>query len=163
VERVKSYDPGADEALLNRAYVFTVKAHGAQLRHSGDPYFSHPVEVAGLLTELKLDTASIVTALLHDVIEDTTATYEEIEGLSGTEVLGLVAGVTNMWRVEWSSEESKQAENSRKLLIAMSTDIRVLLVKLADRLHNMRTLNFVPKPEKRRRIAQETMEIYAPL
>ena len=163
VERVKSYDPDADEALLNRAYVFTVKAHGAQLRHSGDPYFSHPVEVADILTELKLDTASIVTALLHDVIEDTTASYEEIEGLFGAEVAKLVDGVTKLSRVEWSSEESKQAENFRKLLVAMSTDIRVLLVKLADRLHNMRTLHFVPGVDKRRRIAQETMEIYAPL
>jgi len=144
VERVRSYDPVADEALLNRAYVFTVKAHGAQLRHSGDPYFSHPVEVAGILTELKLDTATIVTALLHDVIEDTTSTFEEIEDLFGRDVAQLVDGVTKLSRVEWTSEASKQAENFRKLLIAMSNDIRVLLVKLADRLHNMRTLHFVP-------------------
>jgi len=163
VERVRSYDPVADEALLNRAYVFTVKAHGAQLRHSGDPYFSHPVEVAGILTELKLDTATIVTALLHDVIEDTTSTFEEIEDLFGRDVAQLVDGVTKLSRVEWTSEASKQAENFRKLLIAMSNDIRVLLVKLADRLHNMRTLHFVPQEARRIRIAKETMEIYAPL
>jgi GTP pyrophosphokinase len=163
VERVKAYDPTADEGLLNRAYVFTVKAHGAQLRHSGDPYFSHPVEVAGILTDLKLDSATIITALLHDVIEDTTATPEEIETLFGADVARLVDGVTKLSRVEWSSEATKQAENFRKLLIAMSSDIRVLLVKLADRLHNMRTLRFIPKAEKRKRIAQETMEIYAPL
>ena len=163
VERVRSYDPVADEGLLNRAYVFTVKAHGAQLRHSGDPYFSHPVEVAGILTELKLDTATIVTALLHDVIEDTTSTFDEIEDLFGKEVAQLVDGVTKLSRVEWTSEASKQAENFRKLLIAMSNDIRVLLVKLADRLHNMRTLHFVPQEGRRLRIAKETMEIYAPL
>ena len=163
VERVRSYDPIADEGLLNRAYVFTVKAHGAQLRHSGDPYFSHPVEVAGILTELKLDTATIVTALLHDVIEDTTSTFDEIEDLFGREIAQLVDGVTKLSRVEWTSEASKQAENFRKLLIAMSNDIRVLLVKLADRLHNMRTLHFVPKEQRRLRIAKETMEIYAPL
>lgn len=163
VERVKAYDPTADEALLNKAYVFTMKAHGAQLRHSGDPYFSHPVEVAGILTDLRLDTATIVTALLHDVLEDTTASYEEIETLFGKDVAALVDGVTKLSRVEWSSEATKQAENFRKLLIAMSNDIRVLLVKLADRLHNMRTLHHVPGADRRRRIALETMEIYAPL
>ena len=163
VERVKAYDPDADEGLLNRAYVFAMKAHGAQLRHSGDPYFSHPIEVAGILTELKLDPATIVTGLLHDVLEDTTSTTEEIESLFGKEVEALVDGVTKLSKVEWSSETTKQAENFRKLLIAMSHDIRVLLVKLADRLHNMRTLHFVPGEERRKRIAQETMEIYAPL
>jgi GTP pyrophosphokinase len=148
---------------LNRAYVYGLKKHGTQLRASGDPYFSHPVEVAGILTDLKLDSATIITALLHDVIEDTTATPEEIETLFGADVARLVDGVTKLSRVEWSSEATKQAENFRKLLIAMSSDIRVLLVKLADRLHNMRTLRFIPKAEKRKRIAQETMEIYAPL
>ncbi len=163
VERVLSYDPQADEDLLNRAYIFTVKTHGSQTRASGDPYFSHPIEVAGILTELKLDTATIITALLHDTIEDTVATKEEIEKIFGTEISVLVDGVTKLSQLELQSDRTKQAENFSKLLVAMSNDIRVLLVKLADRLHNMRTLHFIKKPEKRVRIATETMEIYAPL
>jgi len=163
VERVLSYDPQADEDLLNRAYIFTVKTHGSQVRASGDPYFSHPIEVAGILTELKLDTATIITALLHDTIEDTVATREEIEKVFGTEISVLVDGVTKLSQLELQSDRTKQAENFSKLLVAMSNDIRVLLVKLADRLHNMRTLHFIKKPEKRVRIATETMEIYAPL
>lgn len=163
VERVKEYDPGADEDALNRAYVFAMKAHGSQIRASGDPYFSHPLEVAGILTEFRLDTASIVTALLHDVIEDTATPPEEIEIQFGDEVARLVDGVTKLSRLELQSDHTKQAENFRKLLLAMSEDIRVLLVKLADRLHNMRTLDFIDDEEKRRRIAMETMDIYAPL
>ena len=162
VERIKAYDPEADEDMLNRAYVFAMKAHGSQVRASGDPYFSHPLEVAGILLNYKLDTASICTALLHDTIEDTAATTEEIEGHFGRQVARLVDGVTKLSRLELQSD-NKQAENFRKLLLAMSEDIRVLLVKLADRLHNMRTLHYVQKPESRRRIALETMEIYAPL
>ena len=163
VERVRAYDPNADEALLNRAYVFATKAHGNQKRASGDPYYSHPIEVAGILAGLKLDTASIVTALLHDTLEDTLATHDEIEKLFGAEIATLVEGVTKLSQLSYTSEQSKQAENFRKLLLAMSNDIRVLLVKLADRLHNMRTLKFIESPEKRARIAQETMDIYAPL
>src|SRR5919202_805459 len=163
VERVKAYDPDADEDLLNRAYVFAMKAHGAQFRASGDPYFHHPVEVAGILTGLRLDSASIATALLHDTIEDTGATLEEIERLFGPTVARLVDGVTKLNKLELQSAQTAQAENFRKLLLAMSDDIRVLLVKLADRLHNMRTLGFIKSPDKRRRIAAETMEIYAPL
>ena len=163
VERMKSYDPGADEDALNRAYVFAMKAHGSQMRASGDPYFSHPLEVAGILTEYRLDTASIVTALLHDTIEDTPATLKEIEGHFGSEVMRLVDGVTKLTRIELQSDHAKQAENFRKLVLAMSEDIRVLLVKLADRLHNMRTLHHITDAEKRRRIAMETMEIFAPL
>ncbi len=163
VERVRSYDPDADEDLLNRAYVFAMKAHGSQLRASGDPYFHHPVEVAGILTGFKLDSASIATALLHDTVEDTGATLEEIQGLFGRTVARLVDGVTKLNRLELQSAHTAQAENFRKLLLAMSEDIRVLLVKLADRLHNMRTLHFIKSPDKRRRIAAETMEIYAPL
>jgi|TARA_R100000149_G_scaffold65900_1_gene41967 GTP pyrophosphokinase len=163
VDRVLSYDPQADEDLLNRAYIFTIKAHGSQVRASGDPYFSHPIEVAGILTELKLDTATIVTALLHDTIEDTVATKEQVEEIFGSEIAALVDGVTKLSQLELQSDKTKQAENFRKLLLAMSNDIRVLLVKLADRLHNMRTLHFIKNPEKRRRIATETMEIYAPL
>jgi len=163
VERVRDYDPACDENLLNKAYVFAMRAHGNQTRASGDPYFSHPLEVAGILTDLKLDSATIATALLHDTVEDTLATPEEIKREFGDEVSGMVDGVTKLSQIELSSESAKQAENFRKLLIAMSRDLRVLLVKLADRLHNMRTLEFVPKPEKRKRIALETMEIYAPL
>ncbi|MBX6368781.1 MAG: bifunctional (p)ppGpp synthetase/guanosine-3',5'-bis(diphosphate) 3'-pyrophosphohydrolase, partial [Rhodospirillales bacterium] len=163
VERVRAYDPHADEDALNRAYVFSMKAHGSQKRASGDPYFSHPVEVAGILSQMRLDAASIVTGLLHDTVEDTVATLEDIERLFGPDIARLVDGVTKLSRIELQSDQTKQAENFRKLLLAMSEDIRVLLVKLADRLHNMRTLRFIKDPEKRRRIARETMDIYAPL
>ena len=163
VERVLAYDPDADEAMLNRAYVYTVQKHGTQKRASGDPYFSHPVEVAGLMTELKLDQDTIITALLHDTVEDTLATTDEIERLFGPDVARLVDGVTKLSKIEAMSENERAAENLRKFLLAMSEDIRVLLVKLADRLHNMRTLHFIKSEEKRRRIARETMEIYAPL
>ncbi|WP_299441175.1 bifunctional (p)ppGpp synthetase/guanosine-3',5'-bis(diphosphate) 3'-pyrophosphohydrolase [uncultured Rhodospira sp.] len=164
VERVKAYDPNADEAVLNRAYVYAVKKHGSQLRESGDPYFSHPVEVAGILTNYKLDSASIITGLLHDVVEDTDATVDDISRLFGAEVGTLVDGVTKLAKIKLQADgTTREAENFRRLVLAMSNDIRVLLVKLADRLHNMRTLHFVKKPEKRQRIAVETMEIYAPL
>ncbi|MEQ9661312.1 MAG: bifunctional (p)ppGpp synthetase/guanosine-3',5'-bis(diphosphate) 3'-pyrophosphohydrolase [Parasphingopyxis sp.] len=163
VERVKSYDPDADEALINRAYVFSVNAHGSQKRASGDPYFSHPIEVAGILTDLRLDDETIVTAILHDTIEDTVATQEQVEALFGKRIGRLVDGVTKLSTIEAQSDTERAAENLRKFLLAMSGDIRVLLVKLADRLHNMRTLHFIKSEEKRRRIARETMEIYAPL
>ena len=163
VERVKAYAPEADEDLLNRAYVFSVKAHGSQLRASGDPYFSHPIQVAGILTDLQLDDKTIATAILHDTIEDTVATLEQIEKLFGPDVARLVDGVTKLSKIETQTESERQAENLRKFLLAMSNDIRVLLVKLADRLHNMRTLHYIAKEEKRRRIARETMDIYAPL
>ncbi|HEY1630185.1 MAG TPA: bifunctional (p)ppGpp synthetase/guanosine-3',5'-bis(diphosphate) 3'-pyrophosphohydrolase [Rhizomicrobium sp.] len=163
VDRVKAYDPDADEALLNKGYVYAMKAHGKQFRASGDPYFTHPLEVAAILTELKLDVPTIVTALLHDTVEDTYVTIEDVKSNFGDEIAGLVDGVTKLSKLELFSESTKQAENFRKLMLAMSNDIRVLLVKLADRLHNMRTLDFIEKPEKRRRIAQETLDIYAPL
>ena len=163
VERVRSYDPTADEDALNRAYVFSMKVHGSQTRASGDPYFSHPVEVAGILTDYRLDTASIVTGLLHDTVEDTVATIDQIDTLFGDEVARLVDGVTKLSLLELQSPGSGHAENFRKLLLAISEDIRVLLVKLADRLHNMRTLHYIQAPEKRARIARETMEIYVPL
>ncbi|MHA1539581.1 MAG: RelA/SpoT family protein [Alphaproteobacteria bacterium] len=163
IEKIKSYDASADEDAINRAYVFAMKVHGSQKRESGDPYFSHPLEVAGILTDLKLDTATIITALLHDTVEDTSATLEEIRNLFGDEVADLVDGVTKLNQLDLISSKTKQAENLRKLLMAMSKDIRVLLVKLADRLHNMQTLRYVDRPEKRRRIARETLEIYAPL
>ncbi|CAN5463949.1 bifunctional (p)ppGpp synthetase/guanosine-3',5'-bis(diphosphate) 3'-pyrophosphohydrolase [soil metagenome] len=163
VDRVLSYDPNADEALLNRAYVFSLHAHGGQKRASGDPYFSHPIEVAGILTDLHLDAETIATASLHDTIEDTVATPEEILKLFGPAVARMVDGVTKLSKIEAQTESERAAENLRKFLLAMSDDIRVLLVKLADRLHNMRTLHHIAKPEKRRRIARETMDIYAPL
>ncbi|MFC2953674.1 RelA/SpoT family protein [Marinicaulis aureus] len=163
VDRVKAYDPDADEDMLNKAYVYAMKAHGGQTRASGDPYFSHPLAVAAILTSLRADPATVATALLHDVVEDTDATTEDIRKLFGDEIARLVDGVTKLSQIELKSEASKQAENFRKLVMAMADDVRVLLVKLADRLHNMRTLHYIPKPEKRQRIARETMDIYAPL
>ncbi|HRK18910.1 MAG TPA: bifunctional (p)ppGpp synthetase/guanosine-3',5'-bis(diphosphate) 3'-pyrophosphohydrolase [Hyphomicrobiaceae bacterium] len=162
VERVLDYNPNADEALLNRAYVYAMKAHGTQRRASGDPYFSHPLEVAAILTSLKLDDATIATALLHDVVEDTNVTQSEIDQLFGGEIGELVDGLTKIKRLDLVSKKAEQAENFRKLLIAISSDVRVLLVKLADRLHNMRTLEH-NSPESRRRNSEETLEIYAPL
>jgi GTP diphosphokinase / guanosine-3',5'-bis(diphosphate) 3'-diphosphatase len=162
VERVTKYDPDADEDLLNRAYVYAMKAHGNQKRASGEAYFNHPLEVAAILTEMKLDSATIAAALLHDTVEDTEATNQEIEEKFGPEIASLVDGLTKIAKLDLVTKEAAQAENLRKLLLAMSKDVRVLLVKLADRLHNMRTLEHV-KPDKRVRIAQETMDIYAPL
>ncbi|MSP29058.1 MAG: bifunctional (p)ppGpp synthetase/guanosine-3',5'-bis(diphosphate) 3'-pyrophosphohydrolase [Acetobacteraceae bacterium] len=162
-EKIQAYDPKADTALIDAAYVFATQAHGAQKRDNGDPYITHPVAVADILVGYRLDTASIVTALLHDVIEDTPVTLKEIEQRFGKSISGLVDGVTKLNRLELQSTRTKQAENFRKLVLAMSRDIRVLLVKLADRLHNMRTLHFVHNQERRERIARETMEIYAPL
>jgi GTP pyrophosphokinase len=163
VERVRAYTPDVDEDRLNRAYVFTVQMHGTQKRASGDPYFSHPVEVAGLMTDLKMDEDTIITALLHDTVEDTLTSIEDVEKRFGPEVARLVDGVTKLSKIEAQTEDERAAENLRKFLLAISDDIRVLLVKLADRLHNMRTLHFIKSPEKRRRIAKETMDIYAPL
>lgn len=163
IERIKAYSPDANEDAINRAYVFAMQHHGTQLRASGDPYFAHPIEVAGILTEMRLDTATIVTALLHDTVEDTTATLEDIEHQFGAEIAGLVDGVTKLTKLEVMSVRTTQGENLQKFVLALSKDIRVLLVKLADRLHNMRTLRFIKKPEKRARIARETLDIYAPL
>src|SRR5215470_17207741 len=162
IDRVRRYNPQADEALLNRAYVYAMKAHGSQRRASGDPYFSHPLEVAAILTDLKLDDATIAAALLHDTIEDTPVTRAEIDKLFGPDIGTLVDGLTKLKKLDLVSKQAAQAENLRKLLLAIADDVRVLLVKLADRLHNMRTLEFVP-PESRRRTAQETLDIYAPL
>ncbi|RAK50954.1 RelA/SpoT family protein [Phenylobacterium deserti] len=163
IDKVRSYDPTADEALLNRAYVYAMRMHGAQKRASGDPYFAHPIEVAGILTDYRLDTATIVTALLHDVIEDTPVSRADIDELFGPEIGELVEGVTKLSKLELSSEHLRQAENLRKFILAISKDVRVLMVKLADRLHNMRTLHFIKSPAKRERIARETLDIYAPL
>ena len=165
VARVRRYDPDADADLLARAYGFSLQAHGTQKRASGAPYFSHPLEVAGIVTDMRLDSATVATALLHDTVEDTVATLDQIDSEFGTEIAQLVDGVTKLTMLEHvrPTQRSREAENFRKLLLAMSNDLRVLIVKLADRLHNMRTLNYIAKPEKRRRIAMETMDIYAPL
>ncbi|MCW6510711.1 RelA/SpoT family protein [Lichenifustis flavocetrariae] len=162
VDRVRSYNPHADEDLLNRAYVYAMKAHGQQKRASGDPFFTHPLAVAAILTDLKLDDATIVAAVLHDTIEDTASTREDIDRLFGPDIGALVEGLTKIKRLDLVSKRAKQAENFRKLLLAIADDVRVLLVKLADRLHNMRTLKFMPF-EKGERIAEETLDIYAPL
>ena len=163
IDRVLSYKPDADQDILKKAYVFGTKMHGRQLRASGDPYFSHPIEVAGILADLKLDTTSVVCALLHDTIEDTSATIHDINVNFGTEVAKLVDGVTKLTLLESNLEGSKQAENFRKLLLASASDIRILLIKLADRLHNMRTLGYIKDQDKRKRISIETLDIYAPL
>lgn len=162
VERVQRYKPDVNEALLNKAYVYAMQKHGSQKRASGDPYFSHPLEVAAILTDMHLDEATIAIALLHDTIEDTTATRQEIDQLFGPEIGKLVEGLTKLKKLDLVSKKAVQAENLRKLLLAISEDVRVLLVKLADRLHNMRTLG-VMREDKRLRIAEETMDIYAPL
>src|SRR5579863_4637465 len=156
IERVKQYNPAANEDLLNRAYVYAMRAHGEQKRASGDPYISHPLEVAAILTDLKLDDATIAAALLHDTIEDTDATRSEIDRIFGHEIGLLVEGLTKLKRLDLVSKEAKQAENLRKLLLAIVDDVRVLLIKLADRLHNMRTLAYI-QPAARHRIAEETL------
>ena len=162
VERVQRYKPDVNEALLNKAYVYAMQKHGHQKRASGDPYFSHPLEVAAILTDMRMDEATIAVALLHDTIEDTSATRQEIDQLFGPDMGKLVEGLTKLKKLDLVSKKAAQAENLRKLLLAISDDVRVLLVKLADRLHNMRTLDHM-RPDKRVRIAEETMEIYAPL
>ncbi|MBR9651089.1 RelA/SpoT family protein [Thalassovita aquimarina] len=159
---VRNYNPKTNENLLREAYEFGLAMHEGQFRHSGEPYFSHPVAVAAILTEQRLDDATIVTALLHDTIEDTKASYAEVERMFGKEVADLVDGVTKLTNLQLSSSETKQAENFRKLFMAMSKDLRVILVKLADRLHNMRTIKAM-RPEKQAQKARETMEIFAPL
>src|SRR5204863_362369 len=162
IERVKAYNPDAHEDLLNRAYVYAMMAHGTQKRASGDPFFAHPLEVAAILTDLRLDDATIVAAVLHDTVEDTAATLDEIREIFGPEIGALVDGLTKLKRLDLVSKRAVQGENFRKLLLAVAEDVRVLLVKLADRLHNMRTLHFM-RDDKRARIAEETLDIYAPL
>src|ERR671922_2418565 len=162
LEKVRSYSPEADVELLRRAYVFSALEHKGQVRHSGEPYLVHPLEVAEFLADLKLDVVAIAAGLLHDVVEDTLTTIERIEELFGAEVAHVVEGVTKISAIPFSSSEERQAENFRKMLLAMVDDIRVILVKLADRLHNMRTLNHLPE-DRRLKIAQETRDIYAPI
>ena len=159
---VRHYNPRTDEALIRDAYAFGHEMHAGQTRHSGEPYFTHPVAVAAILTEQRLDDATIVTALLHDTVEDTKASYRTVEERFGPEIAELVDGVTKLTNLQLSSSETKQAENFRKLFMAMSRDLRVILVKLADRLHNMRTIRSM-RPEKQVQKARETMDIFAPL
>ncbi len=163
IEKVKSYDPFVEEELLNKAYIYSMRAHGSQKRASGDPYFSHPLEVAGILADYKFDSKTIITALLHDVVEDTERNLRDIKRNFGNEISYLVDGVTKLSKLEGRTDEFKQAENFRKLLLATSKDIRVLLVKLADRLHNMRTIEFIKDSVKKKKIALETLEIFSPL
>ena len=162
VDKVQAYNPDADIDLLRRAYVFSALEHRGQVRHSGEPYLVHPLEVADILTDMRLDVTAVAAGLLHDVVEDTLTTIERIRELFGPEVAHLVEGVTKISAISFSSSEERQAENFRKMLLAMVDDIRVILVKLADRLHNMRTLHHVPE-DRRVRIAQETLDIYAPI
>ena len=162
LEAVTSYHPKADVDLIKKAYVYCAKVHAGQTRKTGEPYLIHPLAVAGILAQLKLDEASVVAGLLHDTVEDTLATLDELEELFGKDIAGIVDGVTKLGQVQFNSNEEKPAENFRKMLVAMSRDIRVLLVKLADRLHNMRTLEHM-RPDRQEAIAKETMEIYAPL
>jgi guanosine-3',5'-bis(diphosphate) 3'-pyrophosphohydrolase len=162
IDRVRVYQPAADSDLIKRAYDYSFRMHAGQMRKSGDPYFVHPASVAGIITELKLDTASVCAGLLHDVVEDTLVSMQDVEREFGLEIANLVDGVTKLSQINFTSKEDRQAENFRKMVVAMSRDIRVLLVKLCDRVDNMRTLEFM-KPEAQERIARETMEIYAPL
>src|SRR5438128_7885008 len=162
LEKVRAYSPDADVELLRRAYVFSAFEHRGQVRHSGEPYLIHPLAVADFLADMKLDAVAIAAGLLHDVVEDTLTTIERIQELFGSEVAHVVEGVTKISAIPFSSSEERQAENFRKLLLAMVDDVRVIIVKLADRLHNMRTLQYLPE-ERRTRIARETMDIYAPL
>src|SRR6187399_3430618 len=161
-EKVRAYNPDADLELLRKAYVFSAYEHKGQVRHSGEPYMVHPLEVADFLADLKLDVVAVASGLLHDVVEDTLTTIERITEVFGPEVAHVVEGVTKISAIPFSSSEERQAENFRKMLLAMVDDIRVILVKLADRLHNMRTLGHLPE-ERRVKIAQETLDIYAPI
>src|SRR5438270_5672453 len=162
VEKVRAGNPEADIELLRRAYVFSAFEHKGQVRHSGEPYLVHPLEVADLLADMKLDVVAIAAGLLHDIVEDTQTPIERIQELFGTDIAHVVEGVTKISAIQFSSSEERQAENFRKMLLAMVDDIRVVLVKLADRLHNMRTLNHLPE-DRRIKIAEETREIYAPI
>jgi guanosine-3',5'-bis(diphosphate) 3'-pyrophosphohydrolase len=163
IDKIYDYNPDADLGLIDRAYVFSAKVHEGQMRLSGEPYLSHPLEVAGILADMRLDVISVAAGLLHDVIEDTHATEEEIEEMFGAEAMRIVSGVTKLSTLPFASDQARQAENIRKMLLAMANDIRVILIKLADRVHNMRTLQYHKNPGKQRKIAKETIEIYAPI
>ncbi|MGD8837062.1 MAG: RelA/SpoT family protein, partial [Desulfobacteraceae bacterium] len=163
IDKIYDYNPDADFGLIDRAYVYSAKVHDGQMRLSGEPYLSHPLEVAGILADMNLDAVSVAAGLLHDVIEDTHATEEEIEEMFGREVMRIVSGVTKLSTLSFTSAQARQAESIRKMLLAMADDIRVILTKLADRVHNMRTLQYHKSAEKQRKIAKETIDIYAPI
>ena len=162
IEKVRTTNPDADVELLRRAYVFSAYEHKGQVRHSGEPYLVHPLEVADLLADMKLDVVAVAAGLLHDIVEDTQTSIDRIKELFGPDIAHVVEGVTKLGAIQFSSSEERQAENFRKMLLAMVDDIRVILVKLADRLHNMRTLHHLPE-ERRIKIAQETRDIYEPI
>src|SRR6266436_3565883 len=162
IGRVQAYNPVADTDTITRAYEFSAEVHRGQKRMSGEPYLTQPLEVAGIIAELKLDVPSIATGLLHDTVEDTLTSIQQVEQIFGPEISSLVDGVTKISQINFTTREEKQAENFRKMIIAMARDIRVILVKLADRTHNMRTLESLA-PERQHDIAQETLDIYAPL
>src|SRR6516165_5794212 len=162
LDRVDKHHPGDNLDLIRRAYIFSAKEHKGQLRASGEPYLTHPLEVANLLAEMKMDAVTVSVGLLHDVVEDTLVSLEDVEKIFGKEVAHIVDGVTKISQIKFTSNEAKQAENFRKMLLAMTDDIRVIMVKFADRLHNMRTLAYLPAV-RREAIARETLEIYAPL
>ena len=163
LDKVLENHPDADVDIVDRAYIFSARVHDGQMRLSGEPYLSHPLEVAGILAEMKLDSVSIAAGLLHDVIEDTHATENEIGEMFGRDVLHIVAGVTKLSKLPFNSAQAREAESIRKMLLAMADDIRVILIKLADRLHNMRTLQYHKSPAKKKKIARETLDIYAPI
>ena len=163
LDKIYDYNPDVDLGLIDRAYIFSAKVHDGQMRLSGEPYLSHPLEVAGILADMKLDAVSVAAGLLHDVVEDTHATEEEIEEMFGPEVEHIVSGVTKLSTLPFGSAQARQAESIRKMLLAMADDIRVVLIKLADRVHNMRTLQYHKSPDKQRKIAKETLDIYAPI
>ncbi|MBR9987588.1 MAG: bifunctional (p)ppGpp synthetase/guanosine-3',5'-bis(diphosphate) 3'-pyrophosphohydrolase, partial [Desulfosarcina sp.] len=163
LDKVLENHPDADVDIVDRAYIFSARVHDGQMRLSGEPYLSHPLEVAGILAEMKLDSVSIAAGLLHDVIEDTHATEEELEEMFGHDVLHIVSGVTKLSKLPFNSAQAREAESIRKMLLAMADDIRVVLIKLADRLHNMRTLQFHKSTAKKKKIARETLDIYAPI
>ena len=162
IDKISDYDPDANLDIVDRAYIYSARVHDGQIRLSGEPYLSHPLEVAGILAEMKLDPVSVVSGILHDVIEDTFATPEEIKKLFGPEVLHIVSGVTKLGSLPIGGSRAHQAESLRQMILAMADDIRVILIKLADRLHNMRTLQY-HSPDKRKEIARETLDIYAPI
>ena len=162
VEKIKAYYPQVPVAIIEKAYAFSEKAHVGQMRRSGEPYITHPLSVAGILADLKLDIDTILTGLLHDTVEDTRMTIEEIKSTFGDEVAQLVDGVTKLGQINYTSKEEQQAENLRKMFMYMAKDIRVIMIKLADRLHNMRTLKYL-SPERQLEKAKETLEIYVPI
>jgi len=163
IDKISENNPDADLDIIDRAYIYSARVHDGQVRLSGEPYLSHPLEVANILSDMNLDVVSVSAGLLHDVIEDTSATEEDIKEMFGQDVLNIVSGVTKLSKLPFHSSQARQAESIRKMILAMANDIRVILIKLADRLHNMRTLQFHNNEQKKKKIAQETLDIYSPI